>query len=152
MTSGTRLFSDSIPDTVETIEISGAARLRFRREDTGWSIVEPLETGADDPQVSALLRAIDFARATGFADPDIVDAETGLEPPRWRIVLNDADANHELLVGGQGARGYRTILCPRRVSRPGLHHRRRYCRDGVRTAAGVEGPDCRVVRAIVGRP
>ncbi len=89
------------PDTVETIEISGATRLRFRREDSGWSIVEPLETGADDPQVSALLRAIDFARATGFADPDIVDAETGLEPPQWRIVLNDADANHELLVGGQ---------------------------------------------------
>ena len=88
------------PDAVETIEISGANRLRFRRADTGWSIVEPFETGADDGQVSALLRAIDFARATGFADPDIVDAEAGFEPPQWRIVLNASDTDHELLVGG----------------------------------------------------
>lgn len=86
-------------DMVETIEVTGEGRLGLRRDGTDWHLTAPLDTAADNGQVSTLLGAIDFARAIDFADPELGESETGLDMPRWRIVLNTAEGAHELLIG-----------------------------------------------------
>jgi hypothetical protein len=86
-------------DGVETIEIAGNTQMSFVRDGTDWQLTRPLETAADNSQVSTLLGAIDFARAVRFADPQLSRSETGLDRPAWRIALDSEDGVHELLVG-----------------------------------------------------
>jgi len=90
-------------DQINAIEIAGERDLGLERDSEGWQIASPIETRANGPQASTLLGAIDFTRAAGFADPALSESDTGLDSPRWRIVLETEDAAvaHELLVGKQ---------------------------------------------------
>ena len=90
-------------DDIDLIEISGLNSLRLRRADEEWSLEAPIQTNADQSEVSTFLGAIDFARATGFADADTEAAITGLDAPALHILLHDQanDRDHVLLIGDE---------------------------------------------------
>ena len=61
----------------------------------------PVQTRADATEVSTLLSTIQFARATGFAEPSMDLREAGLSPPAIQLAMHDAAANADrvLLIG-----------------------------------------------------
>jgi hypothetical protein len=89
-------------DDIDSIVVSGQDRLTVRRDAGDWQLEEPIASPADSQQVSTLLGAIDFARASGFVDPGAGEQDTGIESPAWRILLaeRDSGSEHELLIGG----------------------------------------------------
>ena len=90
-------------DDIDLLEISGQNSLRVRRADEEWSIEAPIQTAADQGEVSTFLGSIDFARATGFADAETNTVTTGLDYPAIRIVLHDQanDQDHVLRIGAK---------------------------------------------------
>ncbi len=90
-------------DDIDLIEISGLNSLRLLRADEEWSLEAPIQTNADQGEVSTFLGSIDFARATGFGDADTDAAATGLDAPALRILLHDQanDQDHVLLIGAE---------------------------------------------------
>ncbi len=89
-------------DSIDRIEISGQTNVTLSLEEE-WSLVTPIQWPADSIEVSTFLGAVGFARATGFADGELTDADLGLAVPRLRIVLHDngTDGDRVLLIGGQ---------------------------------------------------
>ena len=75
-------------------------------EQGDWRLVSPLETRADDVVVDDLLSDLSFLRAVGFVDEPPGDAEAGLAPPSFEVILTpEAEGGAEvasvrLAVGG----------------------------------------------------
>ncbi len=75
-------------------------------EQGNWRLVSPLEARADDDVVDDLLSDLSFLRAVGFVDEPPGDAEAGLAPPSFEVILTpkaegDAEvAPIRLAVGG----------------------------------------------------
>jgi hypothetical protein len=71
-----------------------------------WRLVSPLETRADGEVVDDLLSDLSFLRAKGFVDEPPGDAEAGLAPPSFEVILTPVDeggaevAPIRLAVGG----------------------------------------------------
>jgi hypothetical protein len=73
-----------------------------------WRLVSPLETRADGEVVDDLLSDLSFLRAKGFVDGPPGDAEAGLAPPSFEVILTPA---------GEGD----TEVTPIRLAVGGLH-------------------------------
>ena len=88
-------------DDIDRIEITGMKRLTLDRTDESWRLKRPIETGADQGEVSTFLGAVNFARASGFAEEGVDAAGAGLAEPSVRIVLHNEveDEDHVLLLG-----------------------------------------------------
>ena len=88
-------------DDIDRIEITGSNRLMLDRNDESWWLTEPVETSADQSEVSTFLGAVNFARASGFAEGTVASSAAGLDAPSVRIVLHNEveDQEHVLLVG-----------------------------------------------------
>ena len=57
-----------------------------------WLIKKPLEARADGGEVSSFLSAIQFSRASAFADEKIDARSSGLEAPAVKVTLHDQKA------------------------------------------------------------
>jgi hypothetical protein len=55
-----------------------------------WRLVAPLEARADDEVVDDLLSDLSYLRAAGFVDDPPDDAEAGLAPPSFEVILTPA--------------------------------------------------------------
>jgi hypothetical protein len=90
----------------------------------GWRLRAPLDARADSDAIDDLLSDLSFLRADGFVDDPPPDAEVGLEPPAFQIVLSGpaADEGGEatrvaLAVGGLHGEDQRLV----RAARPSLY-------------------------------
>ena len=88
-------------DDIDRIEITGMNRLMLDRIDESWVLAAPIETRADEGEVSTFLGAVNFARASGFADERVDSSVAGFDEPSFRIVLHNEvdDRDHVLLLG-----------------------------------------------------
>lgn len=84
------------------LSVDGASTI-LRKDDHGWWLGD---TGprADDDAVADWLQKITIAKADKFLD-GADEAALGLGTPTARVVLEDGDGTHELLVGLRGADG-----------------------------------------------
>jgi hypothetical protein len=57
----------------------------LEKGESGWRLLEPLETAADEGAVEQLLSDLDFLRADGFIDEVPQDAEVGLDAPAFEV-------------------------------------------------------------------
>jgi hypothetical protein len=94
-------------DGVAHVEVSwSGGGVTLDKKDGTWRITAPLETEADAETVEALLSDLVFLRASSFLDAPPPDAEVGLDPPAYRVVLLDAPQDgkpplrHEVAIGG----------------------------------------------------
>jgi hypothetical protein len=88
-------------DDIDRIEITGMNRLMLDRIDESWVLAAPIEKRADEGEVSTFLGAVNFARASGFADEGVDSSAAGFDEPSFRIVLHNEveDKDHVLLLG-----------------------------------------------------
>jgi len=93
-------------------------------EARGWRVRAPLDARADSDAVEDLLSDLSFLRADGFVDDPPPDAEAGLEPPAFQVVLSGPapDEGGEptrvtLAVGGLHGTDKRLV----RAARPSLY-------------------------------
>jgi hypothetical protein len=82
--------SDSI-DAVR-IQPSGSPDLEIQKSGMDWMIKKPLEARADAGEVTSFLSAIQFSRASAFADEGVDAKAAGLETPSVKVVLHDSKA------------------------------------------------------------
>jgi hypothetical protein len=89
-------------EAIDAVKIAeGAKELELQKAGEDWQLKKPIDTRADNGEVSTFLSSIRFARASAFAEPS-VDAKTaGLDPPAIQVTLHDgkAKADRVLLIG-----------------------------------------------------
>jgi hypothetical protein len=68
-------------------------RVVLVRAEEEWRIEEPIEGRAELRTVEDLLTDLSFLRATGFVDDPPPDAEIGLAPPAFSVILEGAPEN-----------------------------------------------------------
>ncbi len=72
------------------ITISGAGdAIALRRSDEGWRTAD--SAPVDEARVSAMLDALEFEEAADIVDSPVAPTAYGLDNPRLRVVLTDAD-------------------------------------------------------------
>jgi uncharacterized protein DUF4340 len=88
-------------DDIDAVKIaSGSSQLDVEKSGEHWQIKKPMDTPAEDTEITSLLSSMKFARASSF--PEGIDAKAaGLEPPAIQISLHDKKANKDraLLIG-----------------------------------------------------
>lgn len=82
-------------DSVDLVRISamGKPDIEIQKSGMDWLIKKPVETRADNGEVSGFLSSIQFTRTPAFARDDIDAKASGLDTPAARITLHDAKAN-----------------------------------------------------------
>jgi hypothetical protein len=90
------------PDDIDNVKVmEGTKELEVQKSGENWQLKKPVDTKADNGDISTFISSIRFARAAGFPDPP-VDAKTaGLDPPAIKIALHDnkAKTDRVLLIG-----------------------------------------------------
>ena len=90
-------------DDIDTVRVLEANKeLELQKSGDNWQIKKPIDTKADNGDVSSFISSVRFARASSFPE-NPVDARTAsLDPPAIRITLHDgkAKADRVLLIGG----------------------------------------------------
>ena len=90
------------PDDIDDVKVmDGSKELEAQKSGDNWQLKKPIDTKADNGEISTFLSSVRFARATSF--PDLpVDAKTsGLDMPAVKITLHDnkAKTDRVLLIG-----------------------------------------------------
>jgi hypothetical protein len=80
------LFDPASIDRIEAAWPGGGVTLV--RADSGWQLEAPWVAAADSEVVEALLSDLSFLRAEGFVDDPASDAEIGLDPAAFSVVLS----------------------------------------------------------------
>jgi hypothetical protein len=85
-------------DDIDGLKITDAGKeIDIQKAGEHWQMKKPLDTAADDSEITSFVSSLKFARASSF--PDAVDAkQAGLEPPATRISLHDKKANTDLVL------------------------------------------------------
>jgi hypothetical protein len=90
-------------DNIDGVRISASGKPEVEIQKVGmdWLIKKPMEARADGGEVSSFLSAIQFSRASAFADEKIDARSSGLEAPTVKINLHDqkAGTDRTLLFG-----------------------------------------------------
>ena len=84
-------------DNIDVVRISstGKPEIEIQKQGSDWSIKKPLETRADSGEVSSFLSAIQFSRASAFADEKVDAKAAGLDAPTVKVVLHDQKAGQD---------------------------------------------------------
>jgi len=84
-------------DSIDAVRITSAGKpdIEIQKSGSDWSIKKPLETRADNAEVLSVLSAIQFSRASAFADEKIDDKAAGLDAPVARVILHDQKAGQD---------------------------------------------------------
>jgi hypothetical protein len=92
-------------DTVTAVRIAVAGRPEIELEKAGedWMLRKPVEARADNNEVSSFVSSIQFARATGFAEPAVEVKQAGLEPAVIRVTLRDTAGKDHTVVFGKSS-------------------------------------------------
>src|SRR6516225_660173 len=90
------------PDDIDNVKVmEGTKELEVQKSGENWELKKPIDTKADNGDISTFISSIRFARVASFPDPP-VDAKTaGLDQPAIKITLHDgkAKADRLLLIG-----------------------------------------------------
>jgi hypothetical protein len=90
------------PDDIDNVRVmEGTKELELQKSGENWQLKKPIDTKADNGDISTFISSIRFARVASFPDPP-VDAKTaGLDQPAIKITLHDgkAKADRLLLIG-----------------------------------------------------
>ena len=90
------------PDDIDNVRVmEGTKELEVQKSGENWQLKKPIDTKADNGDISTFISSIRFARVASFPDPP-VDAKTaGLDQPAIKITLHDgkAKADRLLLIG-----------------------------------------------------
>lgn len=85
------------------------------RGESGWQLEAPRVGPADSEVVEALLSDLSFLRADGFVDDPAPDAEIGLDPPAFSVVLSGGGGDEgeqvrvEVAIGEEQGEGQRLV-------------------------------------------
>jgi hypothetical protein len=88
-----RAFASVSADAIEEVQITSAdgETSRARKTDEGWQLVEPVETPADEDEISSItssLASLDIQRTVDEAPTDL--AQYGLDPARIEVTFRVA--------------------------------------------------------------
>jgi hypothetical protein len=90
-------------DNIDSVKVSatGKPEIELQKSGMDWMIKKPQETRADNGEVSGFLSAIQFARASAFAEESVDAKTTGIDAPVARVTLHDkkAGVDRTLLFG-----------------------------------------------------
>jgi hypothetical protein len=96
-------------DNIDSIKLSipGKPDLEMQKSGSDWLIKKPVDGRADASEVTSFLSAIQFSRASAFADEKIDAKASGIDMPSVRIRLHDqkAGADRVLLFGKSPEKG-----------------------------------------------
>jgi len=90
------------PDDIDNVKISeGAKELETQKSGDDWQLKKPIDSKADNSEISTFTNSIRFARVNSFPDPPVDAKAAGLEPPAIKITLHDTKAKTDrtLLIG-----------------------------------------------------
>ena len=75
-------------DSINGVRITAAGKpdIEIQKSGSDWSIKKPLEARADNGEVLGFLSAIQFSRASAFADEKVDDKAAGLDAPGVKVV------------------------------------------------------------------
>jgi hypothetical protein len=93
---------EMLPDEVDRfVIVDGGKKTSFRKAGEDWLLDAPTEGKADSNEVTALLSAIQFLRATDFADDATDPRKTGLDASALQLTMHDTKTQKDrtLLVG-----------------------------------------------------
>jgi len=92
------------------------------RSDEGvWRVIEPFDAPADQEQVGALVKEVQFSVGRDYIDAPEDLSDYGLDPPRARITVVSGKADPQtLLFGALDSAGKRAGLFVKRAARPAV--------------------------------
>jgi len=82
-------------DNIDVVRISATGKpdIEIQKSGMDWLIKKPVDTRADNAEVSGLLSSIQFSQTSAFAEESIDAKAGGLDAPSVRIALHDQKAN-----------------------------------------------------------
>jgi hypothetical protein len=89
-------------DDIDGLRIAeGNKEFEAAKSGDDWQIRKPINTKADNTELTTFISSIRFARASSFAEPPVDTRTAGLAPPAIRITLHDSKLNSDrtLLIG-----------------------------------------------------
>ncbi len=89
-------------DDIDGLKIAeGPKELSAEKSGENWQLKKPIDTKADNGEISTFVTTVRFARAQTFPGPPVDLKAAGLDMPALRIALHDAKAKTDrvLLVG-----------------------------------------------------
>ena len=88
--------SDNID--VVRIEAAGKPEIEIQKSGSDWQLRKPVDARADGGEVLGFLSAIQFSRASAFADEKVDLKAAGLEAPSVKVTLRDQKAGRDLVL------------------------------------------------------
>jgi hypothetical protein len=111
------VFASFDRDKVESLELThDGATVKLEKKAGKWRVVRPVETGADEGAVDAILSAVEFlskTRTIDAADARKKRADFGLDHPRVRGTVRIRGKAHSFSVGGADSTGEGVYLAVR---------------------------------------
>ncbi len=90
------------PDDIDDVKVmDGSKELEAQKSGDNWQLKKPIDTKADNGEISTFLSSVRFARATSFPDQPVDAKTSGLDMPAVKITLHDnkAKTDRVLLIG-----------------------------------------------------
>ena len=90
------------PDDIDDVKVmDGSKELEAQKSGDNWQLKKPIDTKADNGEISTFLSSVRFARATSFPDQPVDPKTSGLDMPAVKITLHDnkAKTDRVLLIG-----------------------------------------------------
>jgi hypothetical protein len=84
-------------DNIDAVRITAAGKpdIEIQKSGSDWMIKKPVETRADNGEVISFLSAIQFSRASAFAEENVDAKAAGLDAPSVKVVLHDQKASQD---------------------------------------------------------
>jgi hypothetical protein len=97
------LTFDSESVDLVRIAVSGRPEIELQKSGMDWLLRKPVETAADSSEAASFLSALQFARATEFAAPDVDARKAGLDPPDARVTLREGSGTERVVLIGKAS-------------------------------------------------